>query len=1036
MKKILTLLFLFGFLIKIQAQISGTIFRDYNGDGIQQAAAPYNEPGIQGVIINAYDKSNLLLNTTLSGPTGTYSLPFTDTVRVEFEIPPNNTCFTHIKDYSSYLPNGENIRFVYAATNNLNFSIQNPAEYFLFSPIDAFVTRFNRGDPLVPGPPASGTALFGHPYKSGGNGFVSPMQLTAAPVGAIWGMAYSKHAKKLFATAFVKRFAGLGPLGTGGIYMLEPNGASFTVTNFYDMDANGHRTRAAAGAVPFGLGSSFTINMAGTLATYLGPIDPVSGAPEGLGVVGVNGVGGRELTNVVNGTWNDPSAMAQACKVGLGDIDISDDGRFLFLTNLYDRKIYRLELDNVMNPQTVVAVTSYSLPNIPVTNGVLRPFGLCNHFGKIYIGVVSTGENGGQNIVNGVTDLYAYMLEMTDPTGNPTINPVPVFTLPLNYQKGSAGPMGSNKWYPWNDNTAVLQGGGEMSLPTPVFSDIGFNQRGDLIIDLMDRSGHQFCYGGKRHLTGNTNVAYVIGGDLLIAGFNCGTGAYSIENNGSYVSNGTTYNGWGIGNNQGIGGGEFFHDMGESEGSVGAVAMIPKSDSFIAAVMNPIGLLSNGTGLYTSNNGVELSGLRLAGTPEFGKGNSMGDVELAGDAPLLEIGNRIWKDTDADGIQDANEFGINNVEVLLFADFNNDMIPDGPPLGTTVTSGDGQYAFNAAKVLDGDPVTPASQAGPVANRLYLIQISTSDWTGGQGINDLQGHRLTLSDIGGAGQPDVRDNDALLVGTIPTIQVKTGINGENEHSKDFGFINCLIFSLSDITLNCIDTAALIGPNPIAGNTYLWDPPNGLSDINIAQPYVNTGSTTTYTLTINGNCKYPQLVTVDQTPPPADAGPNASINCSTQNTQIGTAPLTGYTYHWEPAISLDNPNSAQPIASPKSTTTYTLTVTGANGCTSQSYCTVLVNECCTKIVIPNSFSPNGDLLNDQFGVIEIENLRAFTLSIYNRWGQKLFETKTKDLRWDGTFRGVDCEVGTYFYICTYECATKEEKFQLQGDISLIR
>ena len=1028
--------FILFFNIQLNAQISGTVFRDYNGDGIQQSIAPNLEPGISGVIINAYDKTNTIVNTTITAPNGFYSLPFIDTVRIEFELQPNFTCFTNLVDYSSMVPDGENIRFIYASSSNVNYSIQNPSEYLINNNPDAFVTKFNRGDPLVAGAAANSIALFGHNYKSSGTNFVSPMQLPTSNVGAIWGVAYSKHAKKIFTSAFLKRFAGLGPLGTGGIYLLEPSGASFIVTNFYDMDANGNRTRATSAAVPFGLGSSFTINAGGTEATYLGPIDPLTGEPEGLGVVGVNGIGGRELTSAANSSSNDPAAMEQACKVGIGDLDITDDARFLFLSNLYDRKIYRLELDNVMNPQSVVSVTSYSLPPIVVNNGLLRGFALCNHFGKMYIGAVSTGENGGQNIVNGPSDLFAYVFEMTDPMGTPVINPTPIFTLPLNYTKGSAGPLGSNQWYPWSKNTSNLSGGGEMSRPTPILSDIGFNQRGDMIIDLMDRSGHQYSYGGRRNLTGAANVSYVIGGDLLIAGVNCNTGQFTIEDNGSYISNGVTYNGWGIGNNQGIGGGEFFHDMGEQEGSVGSVAMIPKSDSFIAAVMNPIGILCNGTGLYHSNTGVELSGLKLASTVEYGKGNSMGDVELAGDAPLIQIGNRIWLDVNADGIQDANELGLNNVSVELFADFNNDDIPDGGALGISTTNNNGNYSFDPSNVIDGDPVTPGQQAGPIANRTYIVRIANSDWNAGLGTNELLGYKLTLLDVGGAGQPDVRDNDAVLLSTIPSLKVKTGMNGQNDHRNDLGFIFCLSFELDNVTLDCITRETQIGPLPESGNTYQWDPPAGLSSSNIAQPIVNVTSNTTYTLTINEFCKYSMMVTVDQIPPIIDAGLSGSIDCTTKSFQIGTPALPDLIYRWEPAASLNNATIAQPIASPSVTTTYTLTVTGLNGCTSQATTTVNVSECCTRVEIPNSFTPNGDQVNDQFGVIEIENLRGFKLIVFNRWGQQLFETTTKNNKWDGMYKGVKCEVGTYFYILTYDCAAQSEKKQIQGDVTLLR
>jgi hypothetical protein len=68
--------FILFFNIQLKAQISGTVFRDYNGDGIQQSIAPNLEPGIEGVIVNAYDKTNTIVNTTITAPNGSYTLPF------------------------------------------------------------------------------------------------------------------------------------------------------------------------------------------------------------------------------------------------------------------------------------------------------------------------------------------------------------------------------------------------------------------------------------------------------------------------------------------------------------------------------------------------------------------------------------------------------------------------------------------------------------------------------------------------------------------------------------------------------------------------------------------------------------------------------------------------------------------------------------------------------------------------------------------------------------------------------------------------
>lgn len=55
------------------------------------------------------------------------------------------------------------------------------------------------------------------------------------------------------------------------------------------------------------------------------------------------------------------------------------------------------------------------------------------HRGKVYCGAVASGENGGANIIDGATDLYAHVFEMTDPLGSATFNSTPILSYPLNY---------------------------------------------------------------------------------------------------------------------------------------------------------------------------------------------------------------------------------------------------------------------------------------------------------------------------------------------------------------------------------------------------------------------------------------------------------------------------------------------------------------------------------------------------------------------------------------------------------------------------
>ncbi len=88
-------------------------------------------------------------------------------------------------------------------------------------------------------------------------------------------------------------------------------------------------------------------------------------------------------------------------------------------------------------------------------------------------------------------------------------------------------------------------------------------------------------------------------------------------------------------------------------------------------------------------------------------------------------------------------------------------------------------------------------------------------------------------------------------------------------------------------------------------------------------------------------------------------------------------------------------------------------GNNSITSLSNETEVVPS--MYIYIPNSFTPNGDGLNDTFG-ISGQAINTFSMQIFNRWGEKVFETKNASQTWDGTFNGQKVQQGVYVYKIT--------------------
>lgn len=95
-----------------------------------------------------------------------------------------------------------------------------------------------------------------------------------------------------------------------------------------------------------------------------------------------------------------------------------------------------------------------------------------------------------------------------------------------------------------------------------------------------------------------------------------------------------------------------------------------------------------------------------------------------------------------------------------------------------------------------------------------------------------------------------------------------------------------------------------------------------------------------------------------------------------------------------------------------------------------------EPCCKVAIPNAFTPNGDNLNDIFRIIGSGQLELVNFEIFNRWGNKVFQTNVLGDGWDGNYRNLRAEGGTYFYVVKYKCHFTGSIEQKQGDVTLIR
>lgn len=122
-----------------------------------------------------------------------------------------------------------------------------------------------------------------------------------------------------------------------------------------------------------------------------------------------------------------------------------------------------------------------------------------------------------------------------------------------------------------------------------------------------------------------------------------------------------------------------------------------------------------------------------------------------------------------------------------------------------------------------------------------------------------------------------------------------------------------------------------------------------------------------------------------------------------------------YEWEPAESLDTPNSPDPIASPLQNTTYTVTGIDNNECSGSDTVTILVKE------IPNLevraaqvFTPNGDAKNDLWIIKNIDDFNSCSIKIFNRQGLTMYEADPYNNDWNGIYKGTEAPEGAYYYV----------------------
>ncbi len=202
--------------------------------------------------------------------------------------------------------------------------------------------------------------------------------------------------------------------------------------------------------------------------------------------------------------------------------------------------------------------------------------------------------------------------------------------------------------------------------------------------------------------------------------------------------------------------------------------------------------------------------------------------------------------------------------------------------------------------------------------------------------------------------------------------------------------------------------------------------------------NQSQTLYFSIQNSFGCSVEDSLSVSVHPiPTVDAAVDKPIIFAGEQVQLTATQDAGYSYNWTPANLVSQSTLFNPVSSPVETTIFTVSVHTADNCTNQDTVSVQVLEslCDQSLVfIPNAFTPNGDKVNDEF-VVRSKTLKNIHLIVYDRWGNKVFETNDISKGWDGSYKGLPAPVDAYGYYFTGECL-QGEKISLKGNVTLLR
>jgi PKD repeat protein len=308
------------------------------------------------------------------------------------------------------------------------------------------------------------------------------------------------------------------------------------------------------------------------------------------------------------------------------------------------------------------------------------------------------------------------------------------------------------------------------------------------------------------------------------------------------------------------------------------------------------------------------------------------------------------------------------------------------------------------------PLPVANFAASQTNVCVGSCISFTDMSSSSAVGGITTWAWTFTGATPASSPSQNPTNICYntAGTYQVILTVTDANGSDTETK-VGYITVTTcnppivgFSVSDSTI-CAGTCVTFTNSSTGATSWQWTFENGTpsssTNQNPGSVCFNVPGTQEVKLVVSnafGSDSVIHNVTVHQ-PQQVFIGNDTIIQLG-ESVGLNATGVTNGVYTWSPPTDLSCSVCPSPIATPEETITYTVITSDTNGCVSSDNITIIV-EFENVIFVPNIFSPNGDGVNDML-FVRGKGVAELKFFVYDRWGEKVFETTRLDVGWDGT------------------------------------